>query len=679
MKKNPFNLNVKCTMRFVLLLISILFFSCKKDGDSLNEITQQTGKNIVKIAGRVVDENQTPLQFCNLKLGATTITSDVNGVFYFNDVSVNGSRAYVSATKNGYYSSGRGIMVKNGGAYSLEICLHKKITPYTLNGTSGGVVTTTNGCIIEFPAGCFVTQSGQPFSGMVNVYVKYLSTDDDKFALQYPGGDMAFKSSNGELFSSLGFGIMGLSIEDQSGGSLNLATGINATIKFPISSSQLGTAPISTLLMNYNEVLGVWVEEGTATKTTNYYVATVSHFSWWMPGMSSASFPTLSGSVVDCNNVPMSGAWVDLNGTYIVQTDANGDYTTMAYPGTYNMSVSYQLGSQLITSNVASVTIPTGTTSNFPAPLITVPCPPYITCQAVDCAGLPVGAYAYASWGGSNTSVLYSATGYFQFVVAPGVNATVVMFNTSSTVYSSATAGSLGSYTNIGNVSLCYSGTGGCGPLTTITDIDGNVYNVVTIGNQCWMAENLKTSKYNNGDLITSGLNNSNWSTATTGAWSAYNTSLQHDIIFGKLYNWYTVIDSRGVCPTGWHVPGEDDWNELTKFLDPTYDTNMTKVSLTAGLMIQDTSTNVSGPISIGWGNPNLPWYVSNLTGFTALPAGERIDYGTYQFVNQYTWWWSVNDSAGLGTWAWSRRLAFALQKESRDPNNGVSVRCVKN
>ena len=69
--------------------------------------------------------------------------------------------------------------------------------------------------------------------------------------------------------------------------------------------------------------------------------------------MSSASFPTLSGSVVDCNNVPMSGAWVDLNGTYLVQTDANGDYTTMAYPGTYNMSVSYQLGSQLITSNVA--------------------------------------------------------------------------------------------------------------------------------------------------------------------------------------------------------------------------------------------------------------------------------------------------------------------------------------
>ncbi|MBK9639318.1 MAG: hypothetical protein IPO63_16520 [Bacteroidetes bacterium] len=677
MKKYPFNQNVNSKMVLVLFFISSLFFSCKKDGDSLHEIIAQTNKQVVKIAGRVVDENNTPLQFCTLKLGATTVTADVNGVFYFNDVTVDGTRAYVSATKNGYFTSGKGVIVKNGSAYSLEICLHKKITPYAINATSGGVVTTTNGCIIEFPSNCFENQSGQPFSGMVNVYVKYLSTDDDNFALQYPGGDMAFKSSNGELFSSTGFGITGVIIEDQLGGSLNLSAGAKATIKFPISSSQLGTAPISTLLMSYNDELGVWVEEGTATKISNYYVAEASHFSWWMPGMSATSFPTISGSVVDCNNVPISGAWVDLNGIYLVQTDANGAYTTPAYPGTYNMSVSYQLGSQLIISNVVSVTVPTGTTSNFPAPLITVPCPPYITCQAVDCAGLPIGAYAYASWGGSNTSVLYSATGYFQFVIPPGVNATVVVFNTSSTSYNAATAGPINSYTNIGNVTLCYSGTGGCGPLTTITDLDGNAYNVVTIGNQCWMAENLKTTKYNNGDIITSGLNNSNWSTATTGAWAAYNTSLQHDIIFGKLYNWYTVIDSRGVCPTGWHVPGEDDWNELTKFLDPTYDTNMTKVSLTAGLMIQDTSTKVSGSISIGWGSPNLPWYVSNLTGFTALPAGERIDYGTYQFINNYTWWWSVNDSAGA--WPWSRRLYFALQKEARDPNNGVSVRCVKN
>ncbi|MBK7965080.1 MAG: hypothetical protein IPK10_07175 [Bacteroidetes bacterium] len=278
MTLKPFNPNVKSTTVFVLSLISFLFFSCKKDGNDLNAITNPSNMQIVKIAGRVVDENNTPLQYCALKLGNTMVTADVNGVFIFNDVTVDGTRAYISATKNGYFTSGKGVLVKGGGAYSLEICLHKKIAPFAINATNGGIVTTTNGCIIEFPSGCFVNQSGLPFSGMVNVYVSFLSPDDDNFARQYPGGDMVFKSSNGELFSSIGFGISGVIIEDQLGGSLNLAAGVKATIKFPISSSQLGTAPISTLLMNYNEEQGVWVEEGTATKISNNYVAEVSHF-----------------------------------------------------------------------------------------------------------------------------------------------------------------------------------------------------------------------------------------------------------------------------------------------------------------------------------------------------------------------------------------------------------------
>jgi uncharacterized protein (TIGR02145 family) len=102
---------------------------------------------------------------------------------------------------------------------------------------------------------------------------------------------------------------------------------------------------------------------------------------------------------------------------------------------------------------------------------------------------------------------------------------------------------------------------------STVTDIDGNVYNTITIGAQVWMQENLKTSKYRNGDPITTSLDSNAWSAATSGGYAIYNDDPTNNIINGKLYNFYAVEDIRGLCPAGWHVPNDAEWTNLELFL----------------------------------------------------------------------------------------------------------------
>ncbi len=101
----------------------------------------------------------------------------------------------------------------------------------------------------------------------------------------------------------------------------------------------------------------------------------------------------------------------------------------------------------------------------------------------------------------------------------------------------------------------------------SVTDIDGNIYETVQIGEQVWMAENLKVTHYNDGSEIPTEYSNSEWENLSTGAYAVYDDNESNADTYGYLYNWYAVDDSRGVCPTHWHVPSDDEWKELEMFL----------------------------------------------------------------------------------------------------------------
>lgn len=196
--------------------------------------------------------------------------------------------------------------------------------------------------------------------------------------------------------------------------------------------------------------------------------------------------------------------------------------------------------------------------------------------------------------------------------------------------------------------------TANCG---TVTDIDGNIYNTVTIGTQCWMVENLKTTKYNDGTTIPNVTDSAQWSGLSTGAYCYYNNNATNNTTYGKLYNWYAVNTGK-LAPTGWHVPTDAEWITLTTFLGG--------ANIAGGAM----------KTAILWNNPNTG--ATNSSGFTGLPSGHRQS-GSFSGIGEICFFWSSTDYESIN--AWSRPLyavSSSTVKYGQNKKNGFTIRCVK-
>ncbi|MFA5848279.1 MAG: FISUMP domain-containing protein [Bacteroidales bacterium] len=203
---------------------------------------------------------------------------------------------------------------------------------------------------------------------------------------------------------------------------------------------------------------------------------------------------------------------------------------------------------------------------------------------------------------------------------------------------------------------------GGC--KEKLTDIDGNEYKTVKIGKMLWMAENLKTTKYSNGDLIetttpadmdVSGQKEPKYQ------W-AYKGDEKNAAIYGRLYTWYAVTDSRNICPQGWHVITDNEWNALANFYGGK--------KLAAG-SLREVGTE-------HWLSSDVA--TNNISGFTALPGGGRMSKGIFGGKDYYGSWWStaeVNDSTAR---YWNIYYNTNLiDKIKFHKSTAFSVRCVKN
>jgi uncharacterized protein (TIGR02145 family) len=195
----------------------------------------------------------------------------------------------------------------------------------------------------------------------------------------------------------------------------------------------------------------------------------------------------------------------------------------------------------------------------------------------------------------------------------------------------------------------------------TMTDQQGNVYKTIVIGAQEWMAENLKTTIYRNGNAIANITDNAQWDGLTTGAWASYNNDSQNDCPYGKLYNWYAVADPGHVCPMGWHVPTDVEWTTLTDYLGG---------AAVAGGKMKTTGTQY-------WLSPNTD--ATNESGFSGLPGGGRYYGGDFLFVGSTGYWWSSSEY-GPGD-GWFRLLSYSSGNAFQDgytKRNGFSVRCLR-
>lgn len=192
-------------------------------------------------------------------------------------------------------------------------------------------------------------------------------------------------------------------------------------------------------------------------------------------------------------------------------------------------------------------------------------------------------------------------------------------------------------------------------------DYDGNAYPTFTIGNQVWMAENLRVTHYRNGSAIPNVTDGGAWSGLSSGAYCWYGNDQNTNGKFGALYNWYAVDDNRGLCPNGWHVPTDTEWTTLTTYLGGT---------AVAGGKMKSTSDL--------WSTPNED--ATNNSNFSGLPGGSRYDDGTFYDVGSLGGWWSSTEYSSTN--AWYRFLYYSLGSVFVDyfysKQVGRSVRCLR-
>ena len=220
-----------------------------------------------------------------------------------------------------------------------------------------------------------------------------------------------------------------------------------------------------------------------------------------------------------------------------------------------------------------------------------------------------------------------------------------------------------------------------CGT-STVTDIDGNSYNTVLIGTQCWTKENLKVTKYNDGSPITpdatgtstgSGIGEM-WSTRNSGAYTIYEHNNSNVTTYGLLYNWFAATDAKKLCPDGWHVPSDVEWTNLILHLDGNAIISNYTQSLIAGGMLKSTSNL--------WNVATTPSPGTNSSGFTGIPGGFRSSAGAFVQKGDNAYFWSTTTYPTSAFSAYFKDLNYSNNSFDRDWLNktvGMSIRCIKN
>lgn len=193
----------------------------------------------------------------------------------------------------------------------------------------------------------------------------------------------------------------------------------------------------------------------------------------------------------------------------------------------------------------------------------------------------------------------------------------------------------------------------------SVADQEGNTYKTIAIVNQTWMAENLRTGKYRNGESIPCIVNTDTWCRQTTGATSIYGNSESKFCSYGRLYNRYAVNDSRGLCPTGWHVPTDAEFSTLENFLG----------TQNAGQKMKSAGGDWLDQTGMG----------RNSSGFSAVPAGGRGQFCTFGEAWAMAYWWTRDQSTvTAGKFCMMSYQASSLGHYQFPKYYGYSVRCVK-
>ena len=396
-----------------LILIAAVFaflgtISCQKE---INESFDSNGDNTTpptrtvdlttrinsSVTGFVTDENDAAVNGATVRFGSATTTTDKYGYFQFSNISVVRDAAVVTVEKSGYFHGIKTYRAETGKSRFFRIKLIPKTTTGTIDATSGGSATLSNGLTVALPgSGVVYASNNAPYSGTINVAAYWINPTAKDLDMIMPG-DLRGIDKNGGLNELTTFGMCAVELTSPSGDLLQIAPGKKATLTFPIPAAMNASAPSSIILWYFDESKGLWIEDGTATKNGSSYVGDVSHFSFWNCDRPD-DYVYLNCTLFDSNGNPIPYAWIRLSevsdpwntrggitndsGYVSGIIPANTQLQMEVYTNYYN-GCPTPIYTQLITTGstdiTLSVTIPNS-----------VPSQADVSGSVTDCNGLPV-------------------------------------------------------------------------------------------------------------------------------------------------------------------------------------------------------------------------------------------------------------------------------------------------
>lgn len=356
-------MKISKALMLLFLSVSVLTTSCKKDKPeeetptgSVNEAASGSldlgAKVTADFFGEIKDENGTAVANATITVGDKTRTTDADGFFSIASASVDEKLAYVKVEKSGYFLGSRSLIPSQTSTNSVRITL--LTADATASILSNNVTSVSvNGATVDFK-GEYVDQVGNAYSGPIEVSMKYLPAMDPYTSTQMPGMLYA-QNENGSSGALETYGMVGVELRGNSGQKLQIAAGSDATLHIPVDASQLANAPATIPLWYFDEVVGYWVEEGTATLENGEYVGIVDHFSFWNCDAFSID-AQFCGTVEDGSGVPFPNAQVTIitaSATTTGTTGSDGSFCTyIPADQTITFEVSDECGNALMSQAV---------------------------------------------------------------------------------------------------------------------------------------------------------------------------------------------------------------------------------------------------------------------------------------------------------------------------------------
>ncbi len=638
---------------FSVLMVGFLcslacFTGCSK---STTDINGPTGGNTITetttVYGRVVDESGKPVAGATVSAGTSTATSDANGLFVIRNTAVPKGRAIVLAKKTGFFTAASAASPGAAGTTRVQLSMMADNAQYSVSASSGGKVSIngSNGASITFQANSFQTSSGDAYSGTVSIAAKYLNPASSTFN-NFFSGDNTAQASDGTEVSLTSCGVLRVELKGSSGEVLKLDPSKPATIVYPKTAD--AKAPSTMPLWYFDETLGMWKEDGSATLSGNSYTGTVTHFTDW-----NLDYKGESGSLelrVVCGSVPVAGVAVKVF-QRIGYTDMDGKIRFLRVPADQNVQLEINAsdnGGIYYINKPMPLAMTQGATTDIGDVSLNSPCPASISGQLVDCGDSKVEGLVTIN-DGTNLYYVYTKTGDFSAAAASGVILTVTAMDANGNVSVPVTVPALGSGEDrdMGKITVCGTSTSSYVDITPSGGSGSNTYYMLALSAD---GSRLAASTYDQKNPVINIYDTKTGQVTSTATLSqqvyvnGMEMSTDNTKLLARTYNGAMVFDISGATATLMSTvscSGAHLYDDGSKFVGASFSSSQQKVTFMVYSSADGSVVKtLSAPLPIGAGQDS-----SGTCAFSH--EEEAIVYPSASQAQTYSVW-GVNSDAEL-------------------------------